>query len=154
MMSCFIASVACLIVSAAAIVGAVYLLKKDSDVVRGNDKGWVLLNLLKCQVLTYANDIHKATPENEDQAKSFAAQEATCYEIADEITRAIEEAYSTKERLQQNEIRTVKQLIEELARFDLNSDVLVMANGESKIDCVITNSEAKTLITLRNRLAE
>lgn len=154
MISYFIASVACLIISVAAIIGAVYLLKKDSDVVRGNDKGWVLLNLLKCQVLTYANDIHKATPENEDQAKSFAAQEATCYEISDEITRAIEEAYGAKEQSQQNGIQTVKQLIEELAGFDLNSDVLVMTNGESTIDCVIANSEAKTLITLRNRLAE
>lgn len=151
---CFASSVACLVAGVIAIIGSIYLLKKDSDIIRGNDKGWVLLNLLKCQVLTYANDIHKTTPENEDQAKSFAAQEATCYEIADEIARAIEEAYETKSQPRQNRIRTVRQLIEELADFDLNSDVLVMSNGESQIDCIITNNEAKTLIMLKNRLTE
>lgn len=154
MTSQLVASIACLAVSLLCIVSSVWLWKKDARMVKGNDTGWVVLNLLKCQVLTYANDIHKAVPETEDQAKAFAAQEATCYEIADEITRAIEEAYSADKSQKSAEIENVKQLITELSNFDLNSKVSIMSGTVGKIDCIISNADdTETTIIQRNSIS-
>ena len=150
-----VVSIACTIVSLFCIISSIWLWHKDTQTAKANDTGWVVLILLKCQILTFANDIHKAVPETEDQAKVFAAQEATCYEIADEITRAIEEAYSTDKAQESAQIETVKQLISELSSFNLNSKVSIMSGTAGKIDCIISNADdTETTIIQRNHLAD
>lgn len=123
-----------------------------------NMSGYLIINILRSQIITYADNIHKMIGSEDGNDDVYRAQQITCYDILDECDRALKQAYKVdlnKSMLYVADGMTVKELMYALSACDLADYVAMVDCGNvNDVAGVINNQSGKVLLIQKNDTAQ
>lgn len=115
-----------------------------------NMNGYLIINLLRSQIITYASNIHKMIGGKDGNDDIYRAQEITCYDILDECDRALKEAYKVDLDKSMTYVKggmTVKDLMYALSACDLSDYICMVDSGQvTNVAGVATDGSGKVLL--------